>query len=144
MLLAIDPGTHTGWAVFGGDRRLKACGVGDPRSSHWTDLAKEVVVEKPRIYPSGRTSNPNDVLTLAVKAGEWAGRFDRIAKVRYVEPSEWKGGSVRKDIQNARDRAKLTPGERAIVDATGQEMSDSTRHNMLDAIGIGLFGVGRG
>lgn len=142
MLLAIDPGTDTGWAVFDSARRLKACGLGDPRDCHWTDLAKRVVIEQPKIYPNGGTKNPNDVLKLAVKAGEWSGYFGRIAEVQYVVPQDWKG-KVPKAIQNARDWDRLAPEEKAIVDAAARGMAASKRHNMLDAVGIGLWGVGR-
>lgn len=145
MLLAIDPGTVTGWAVFGKEGRLVGCGLGDPRSERsyffGSNTVARVVIEHPKIYPGGRTKNPDDIAKLAGKAGEWHGRFEANGP-EYVYPHQWKG-STPKEIQHARDWAKLSEAERAVVDAAGRGIAPSKRHNMLDAVGIGLFAVGR-
>lgn len=145
MLLAIDPGTDTGWALFDSCRRLQACGLGYPEVGAIDDL----IIECPKLRPKGE-KNPNSILSVARNAGEWAGRFESrcAAPVRYVSPTDWKG-STPKDISNARTWAKLDPKEQGIVDAAfkaapGRDgLAPSKRHNVLDALGLGLFGVGR-
>jgi hypothetical protein len=162
MLLAIDPGTDTGWALFSdsSDRddryRLIACGLGDPRLSDRHRIADitRVVIERPMIYPRGQTKNPNDVLSVAVNAGEWGGLYRQWATIEYVLPFQWKG-SVPKAIHHERVLAKLSDAERAVVDqamargrsdasqAQAKRVARGKRHNVLDAVGLGLFGVGR-
>lgn len=147
MLLAIDPGADTGWALFDSCRRLQACGLGDPVEAESVPAYPEkVLIECPRLRPRGE-KNPNAILLLARGAGEYAGAF-RAAEVAYLTPNDWKG-SVPKDISNARTWSKLDPQEQWIVDAAFRAapgrngLAPSKRHNVLDAIGIGLFGVGR-
>lgn len=144
MLLAIDPGADTGWAAFDSCRRLTACGLGDPVIE--APPATRVLIECPKLRPRGE-KNPNAILLVARQAGEYAGAY-RSAEVTYLTPNDWKG-STPKDISNARTWAKLDPLEQAICDrmfaaAPGRNgMAPSKRHNVLDAIGIGLHGVGR-
>lgn len=138
MLLAIDPGADSGWALFGSSRLLEKCGLGRP-----TEFAiAEVVIEKPRIYPGAKQkARAEDVITLAVRAGEWGGRYEHL-KVRYVEPHGWKG-AVPKEIHQPRIWAKLDAREKDIVDRACKGMAPSKRHNVIDAVGIGLWAVGR-
>ncbi len=141
MILAIDPGVTTGWALLDTDSRLISCGLNEPPPvlpSH-----SRVVVERPRIYPGGRTKNPNDVLSVAINAGEWVGRYQaRGFKTEYVEPQKWKG-TTPKEISHQRIFAKLLPSEQLTVSDAGKGIAPSKRHNMLDAIGIVLWAVGR-
>lgn len=148
MLLAIDPGADTGWAVFDSARRLAACGLGDPKDRATAQGAPDtVLIECPRLRPHGE-KNPNAILLVARNAGEWGGRYSHCPDVRYLLPNDWKG-STSKDISNERTWAKLDPKEQGIVDkafkaAPGRTgLAPSKRHNVLDAIGIGLHGVGR-
>lgn len=168
MLLAIDPGVDTGWALFLSSGRLIDCGLGHPgQSQHFRtrDLAR-VVIEHPMIYPRGQTPDPNAIVRLAVNAGEWGGRFGPFADVTYVFPNRWKG-SVPKDIHQARVWAKLSEEEKTVVDLSIRarrrvspgrppntpeppqilplrtKIAPSKRHNMLDAIGLGLYTLGR-
>jgi hypothetical protein len=156
MLLAIDPGLDTGWALFSTAGQLVACGLGDPRLSdrHRVADLRTVVIERPFVYPRGQTKNPNDVLSLAVNAGEWGGLYRQWADVKYVLPFQWKG-SVPKKISHARISAKLSDAEKAVVDtamargrscaskALGRPIARSLQHNVLDAVGLGLFTVSR-
>ncbi len=152
MLLAIDPGQTSGWALFASalsgftSPRLLACGLNDPSTCRWhvPSALSRVVVERPRIYPGGRTKNPNDVLSVALNAGEWGGRYKQQGcSVEYVEPSGWKG-QTKKEIQHARDWARLLEDEQTLVSQSLKGIPASKRHNALDAIGIGLWAVGRG
>lgn len=142
-ILAIDPGADAGWALFdvAPAGRLIGCGLGAPASSK----VDRVIVERPMIYPGGRQkARPADVIKLATRAGEAGGMYARIWGIEpeYVEPHAWKG-SVDKNIHHARVWAKLTPDEQAIVSAAARGVAVGKRHNILDAVGIGLFAVGR-
>ncbi len=164
MLLAIDPGADSGWSLFLGSTCV-ACGLGDPRTSprHRLSDITDVVIERPRIYPHDKP-DPNDILTLAIRAGEWGGVYRSHANVRYVTPSEWKG-SVPKAIHHARLVTKLSSDETALIQTVFRSgyrslkvrkimdrleappvplpMPKGKQHNVLDAVGIGLFAVGR-
>lgn len=143
MLLAIDPGNDSGWALFFGGM-LIACGLGGEP----TPLAPKIdllVVEHPVIYPGGKTRSPNDIVKLAVNAGEWMGRFKgRATNTRYVEPRDWKG-TIDGDLCNARVMARLADHEKQVVDdaVRTQRIPAKKIHNMIDAVGLGLFVQGR-
>lgn len=140
ILLAVDPGADAGWAFFD-DGRLIGCGLGTPRQ----DRPDRVVIEKPMIYPGGRQEvPPNDLITLAVRAGEVGGAFRALgAVVDYVLPRTWKNGPIPKDVMHKRILRRLDDAERALIDVAGRGMAPSKRHNMLDAVGIGLWGLRR-
>jgi hypothetical protein len=133
--LAIDPGTSTGWALFdshgiAGKGELVACGGGCPLFD-----VRRVVIELPQSYPSHPVP-PNDLITLAFLAGRYAGRVPEGTEVQTVFPHEWKG-NLPKDVCAARVRARLSKEELALVKAC--DVPEKQKHNVLDAIGIGLF-----
>jgi hypothetical protein len=134
QLLAIDPGTHTGWALFGGRNQLIACGLGDPP----VERAVSVVIEIPQIYPQHPVP-PNDLITLAFLAGRYVGRAT--CEVSTVFPHQWKG-NLSKENCAARVRFRLSPEEKEVVDVL--DIPAKQLHNVMDAIGIGLFALGRG
>lgn len=131
-LLAIDPGTRTGWAVFAG-AKLLACGLGDPP----TEGADRIVIEIPQVYPAHPVP-PNDLITLAFLAGRYAGRAT--CEVSTVFPHQWKG-NLSKEVCAARVRFRLSPEEKKVVDEIRVPVKQL--HNVMDAIGIGLFALGR-
>lgn len=137
MLLAIDPGADTGWAYFE-KKKLTKCGLGAPPVVGVT----EVLIEKPTLYPRSKARS-SDVITLAVRAGECGGAYGSLGvAVEYVEPRTWKG-QVPKDVHHARIWATLAQDERLVVDRAVSGLAPSKRHNVLDAVGLGLYGVGR-
>lgn len=147
MILALDPGKTFGWALFDeAARRLVDCGVDDHKSPKREvstiycprNGELSVLIEKP--HKHGKVPL-EDIIALAIRAGELGGQFSP-SPVRYIEPVEWKG-NLPKEISHARIWAKLTPAEQNLVAVAAKGMAPSKRHNMLDAIGIGLFGVGR-
>lgn len=138
MLLAIDPGTDTGWALFDGPQ-LFACGLGTPPTAGPTLNIERVLIELSSIRPSD--PRPQDILTLAVKSGEWHGLY-RAHAPTYLSPQDWKG-STPKPTSHARIWGKLTSSEQGIVDLALRGVAPKKRHNAMDAVGIGLHGVGR-
>jgi hypothetical protein len=147
VLLTIDPGADTGWAQFSDSNTLQRCGLasGADDAEVWSGVwPARVVIERPKIYPHGRQkARPEDIITLAVSAGEWGGIAKlRRCSVEYVEPFEWKG-QLNKDVCHARARKRLTAEELVIVDAACAELAVDVQHNVLDAVALGLWVVQR-
>ncbi len=133
MLIAIDPGAVTGHAVFE-DGALVACGLGLPTLCH------DVYIELPQIYSNGK-ARPQDLVTLAVRVGEVKAKAEaRGCRVELVWPHEWKG-SLSKDIMGKRILSKLDNLELEIFNRV--KCAKTKRHNIEDAIGIGLHVLGR-
>ena len=146
MLLAIDPGAHQGWALFNiKTHRLVHCGLGivDHRDFRNVVDLDRCVIERPTLYKGGK-ARPADVITLALRAGEAAGlvRAAWGVDAEYVEPRSWKG-QVPKAEHNARTWALLKDDEKDQVTVCLKGIAPSKRNNVLDAIGLGLWAVGR-
>ncbi len=147
MYVTIDPGLQTGWAIWCVDG-LVACGLGDPRKSRKhvvvssnpdADLIGDVWIEAPVIYPRSK-ARPADIMKLSREAGEWAGTYRTLGvEHHYVEPAEWKGAGPAKDIHHARVWAELSDDERDVVSSAVKGLAPSKRHNVLDAVGLGLW-----
>ncbi len=140
MLLSIDPGARTGWAFFSGvGMPLVNCGLVQP--ALWGDLVAvygrlclDVLIEEPTIYPHSK-ARPADVMALQLKVGQLKGRFETVGcKVELVQPRTWKRG-VSKPIHNRRTLKALSAIER--------KLAEGMRHDVLDAIGLGLWKLGR-
>lgn len=131
--LSVDPGIDTGWALWSWPEVvLVGAGVGRPP----VERACRLAIEKPQVYPRSPVP-PNDLITLALKAGRYIGAFESPGlEAVTVLPHEWKG-NLPKDICEARVRKHLSVGELALV-ATGAGVPMSLQNNMWDAIGIGL------
>lgn len=154
-LLAFDPGLHhVGWSLL--DPALKAAGLltlGDLFtaahamlcSTSWPD-ADEAVVELPRVYRRSK-ADPDDLIRLAffagaLSCGPWPCRVAR--------PHDWKGnvpkvatGSWDRYVIHRRIWKLLDPHECAIYQAALDRIPARLRHNVIDAVGLGLWGVGR-
>jgi len=164
-IIALDPAVRRcGWAVASGGK-IVGCGlwagelfgvgfaidVGSPLESVRPEdlpdpryVPPTVLVEIPYPRPS-RTekAKPVDLIRVAFAGGRYAEQVaERYATydVQTVFPHEWKGGTP-KAIDNARTIAKLFPDELALLHATG--LSEAKRHDVVDAIGICLWKLGR-
>lgn len=136
MLLTIDPGADCGWALWLGGE-LYQCGFRKMPAT-WPEPIARVVVERPH---TGKTrARKKDVITLAIRAGEVGGIWSYITGIvpEYVEPNRWKG-SQSKEISHRIIKAKLRPAELKKFQSDCKGMAESKRHNVLDAIGIGLY-----
>lgn len=134
-LVTIDPGNNSGIAVWEERILVQAYLVLDSAPSAHC-LGAETVVEIPKIYPVGKgKGDPNDLIRVAFVAGRITAGA---AKVVRLYPYEWKG-QVDPDILEARILGLLTREEFALV----PRLPDSLRHNVTDAIGIGLFHLDR-
>jgi len=159
QLIAIDPGSCSGWAMFCAGA-LSSCGVYKWRNDEELPTVAltpgapgVVVVELPKVYPGEKRQVPaNDLIQLAYRAGmlsQFVGggakpglvtSGGKSQKINVVFPYEWKR-QVPDSILYARIDRVLRPEERAVAEAA--ECAKSYRHNMLDAIGIGLVFLGR-
>jgi hypothetical protein len=107
-----------------------------------------VLVEWPRIYPSGvsekkGTRNPNDVLKVAQSAGAWLGAGVGLGMAaRQVEPRAWKGNLDKKKVER-RLREALSAAELRVLDAALAPLQKDLRHNVVDAAAIGAWVLGR-
>ena len=144
MLLAVDSGRDCGWALFslppkgqplsGG--ALVACGLRDfLHYTHWPAPVTRIVVE--RQHPGRTRARVKDIITLAIRAGEVGGLLHYLTGVQpeYIEPNRWKGQLPKKRC-NEIVEGLLRPEELAILNKI---KAKGTKHNVLDAIGIGLF-----
>ena len=152
LLVSIDPGKHvSGYAIFF-KCRLVECGMAkeaEDLTRHWGRTSsvccslgwpETVTMEMPQIYDRRRwKGDPNDLLPITAAGALLAGSLNpQIFKV--VTPEEWKGQTP-KEIQNDRDMGVLYPAELEVVEAAG--ITPSKIHNMIDAIGIGLWELKR-
>lgn len=141
MLLTVDPGAVSGWALFNKDAKLLvSCGL-DAINEAKVDVDR-AVIERP--HAGEARARKKDLLTLAIRAGEWGGLIMANFGVtpEYVEPSKWKG-STPKGISQKRILARLTARERTIKELACKGVAESKCHNIVDAIGIGLWALGR-
>jgi hypothetical protein len=129
-LVSIDPGANSGvayWELC----ILQAANLVTQdlfaQESRMIAVCETVVCEIPVVYP-GKTKNPNDLITLAYRAGCLAG-----PKAILVQPVSWKY-QLPDDILYKRIRAALTSTELQRI----PDLPESKLHNVLDAIGIGL------
>lgn len=131
-LLTVDPGVNAcGWAVWI-NGTLDEVGYGDPPAGD------SLVIEVPQIYRGVKSrGDPNDLIWVAFEAGRVAGRC---RDVEAVLPRRWKG-TIRKEVMVRRILSKLTDAE--LQKLKGLGLPPSKEHNVCDAVGIGLWKLGR-
>lgn len=151
VLVSIDPGKKAnGYAIFV-DRELVACGMTGDASEvlkHWSlggvcqarSWPELVVMEYPKIYDRRRwKGDPNDLLPITAAGAHLAGTLHPM-RFKIGLPEDWKKQTP-KEIQNERDMGVLSPAELEVVEAVG--IAPSKRHNMIDAVGVGLWELKR-
>lgn len=165
-VLAVDPGIRgCGVALFRAGLLAEAAYVKNSyksgnRATEAASMAKDVVdwlgdtideldelaVEWPQIYVSQlragkgkKKADPNDLLALCGIDAALAALFK--VSTKSYQPHEWKGG-VDKDPHHLRIEGRLQPSELRVA-SEAREDAGSLEHNVMDAIGIGLFHLGR-
>lgn len=140
MLITIDPGACTGWAVWDDDG-LMNCGIFEAGSDSMPvrpNGTYSVWIEYPVIYPRSK-ARPSDILTLAKIAAQYGGAYREMGcVVTYVEPAQWKG-QLSKKISHDRIWASLNATEQEKARRLLSSVSPKKRENALDAIGIGQW-----
>lgn len=145
MIVAIDPGRCTGWAITDGGGCVHDAGVttvdrGLPFALHGATL----VIEVPQVYRAAMSKgNPNDLIKVAIEVGRWIERARIVgADVIEVHPATWKG-QIPKEVHHARILRELRPEELARLGGC-MALPESKRHNAMDAVGLALWRAGRG
>jgi hypothetical protein len=164
VILAIDPGIrHCGFALFD-EKLLYVAGLIKNKSKesefeagvymawyvheHVTKIElplgeriDTLVSERPQVYTSAKLKgDPNDLVALGGVVGAIGSYFlqDAAALKTYL-PREWKGQTP-KSVTEKRVTGRLSDEEKARIEWPAAGLC----HNVYDAIGIGLFHVGRG
>jgi hypothetical protein len=140
-LISVDPGVkHSGFAFWHRGDLVGAFLVpaDTPMPNHFPDVPCEIVIELPQVYRERRKQkgDQNDLVNLAFAAGRIAGALG--LPVTCYRPHDWKG-SVPKDVMVERVRSCLSPEELSKMDLP----APSLRHNVFDAVGIGLHHLKR-
>lgn len=162
ILLAVDPGINgCGIAQFVNGVLEEACYVtnfatkadsnyqraGQMAQRIWHEHVRPLspptilAVEHPQIYRAGRGGeNPANLLPLAAVGGALAALALRAGTqdIRAILPAVWKGQAPDRVVV-ARVDDKLTEREKDFIEVC----SKSYMHNVTDAIGIGLYTLGR-
>lgn len=140
-LLTLDPGNITGVAVFFGKTLVSAAAY--KKRDVFIPIVRDpapVLIETPRWYPHDH-SDVNDLLDLSVYVGELKRFYEAMGcVVELVWPRTWKG-NVPKKITNRRTVAALSPEEVALLPRRPRAKDHDD--NMLDAVGLGLWKLGR-
>jgi len=87
--------------------------------------------------PDDRRSNAQDLIRVATIGAAVAGMLS--PEPAFVTPNEWKG-QVPKEIMGSRILHSLQWDE---ANRAGKDIPTNLRHNVIDAVGIGLWAVGR-
>ena len=150
--VAIDPGKH-----FFGVACFSVLSDGARPALTWAQLVERehmtgwvqslwcgpidfIVVEKP--HKQARTVKVNDIIDVAVAAGEVAARLQQLygGEIKYVRPDQW-GGQAPKPIKNKRAKEALSQLELKRI--TMPRAAKTLGHNIWDAVSIGLWATGR-
>lgn len=102
----------------------------------------EVVIERPQVYLNSLKS-ANDAIVTALAAGELAGRLRQLSAepvITYVVPARWKG-QIKKAAHHPWIKAELSDDEHDRMNLNLKNKKH--RGDVLDAVGIGLWAVGR-
>lgn len=148
-LISFDPAAHhAAWAAFE-DGKLRRCGLErDTDGELWSLLETrfrgvqaQIVIELPQVYGKRDERDPNDLIPVAITVGRIASAFGSPGvKAELVRPHDWKG-SVPKPIMLARIEKRLDEEEIGVLHTA--KAPASLRHNIVDAVGLGLFKLGR-
>lgn len=152
-LISFDPAVHhVGWAAFDAGK-LARCGLenGKPLGAAlerrfragtggWQGL--RVIVEVPQVYQQRNwRGDPNDLIEVALVAGRVAQSFGADGpEAELIRPHAWKGNAP-KEVMLKRIVNRLDDAEQAVLHTA--KVPGSLRHNVIDAIGIGLWALGR-
>ena len=153
MLVAIDPGKKClGWAGFRRERLVKAAAPKCvERVGPWIVAAQltmdieigcaaAVVLECMHWRPNDSSSQPNDLLDVQLVGALVAASLGVVVGV--YKASEWKGNTPKK-IHHPRISAALYTHEIGILREALTCTPKAHHKEILDAIGIGLFHLGR-
>lgn len=101
-------------------------------------LVANLIIEVPQVYwRSSKGGRAADLIELAGVVGAVSTACPVMAR-RHFYPAVWKG-QVPKEVHNKRVLKHLTEKEHGFM----EPVSASLRHNQIDAVGLGLYHLGR-
>ncbi len=156
MLVAIDPGAkNVGWAVWLASG-LEACGLLGAHAARQEDAVWELVdaakrdilelygpphvlcIEKMQVYFGHKAKgDPADLIECSFVGGLLAGVIKAQQLLRPTGHA-WKGNAP-KQIIHQRVREKLTTREDKVLDLGLAKVPARLRHNVLDAVSLGMW-----
>ncbi len=146
MFYAVDPGKkQSAVACFRNGELIAVYFAHQTSVDLDPKLKGEVVMEVPMVYggPMRENVNPNDLVDITAAGMGVAAQLSKPStRIRQVKPSEWKG-QVPKKITQQRTERLLTQAERIRLGQCLAPIKASLRHNLWDAVGIGLFALKR-
>lgn len=132
-LIGIDPGKHGSGIAARIDGKLVAEFLRSGEKSGFLHEADAVCYEKPQIYSSIQSADPNDLIDLVLcSLLTIAPQMPKKCAFFAVQPKNWKG-QIPKKAHHAQ-LLKL-PEVREIA----EQFPKTLRHNVIDAIGILFF-----
>jgi hypothetical protein len=158
-LLAVDPGLRgTGWAVFeraalalcgcaaggAGSLRERAARIADGVLRAVPMQIETLIIERPQVYAQRKQrGDPNDLVDMGILVGVLMQALDP-DHARLVLPRDWKGTIPKAEklgdyIVHKRSLRFLLPSERRRYEAALEQLPGDLRHNVADAVGIGLW-----
>lgn len=142
-MIANDPGhpkTGAAWARFL-NKDLVDCDLWGRRKP-FRAQGEEIVIELPMVYPKSPVP-PNDIARLAFRAGRVAQYLCHWEEEPVLVPAgTWKS-NIPPDILCDRVIRKLTERELFIYASVTDAIAAGYRHNVADAIGLGLYRLKR-
>lgn len=140
ILLSVDPGVNSSGLAFWRGDKLAQVEFMAPTGGHFDGpTIDNLIIELPQVYQGrAQKGDPNDLVNLAFEVGRIVATLD--IPFETVKPRQWKG-TVKKEIMLKRILSKLTNEELLLIKGLG--LSKSQEHNCIDAIGIGLWKLGR-
>lgn len=151
-LISVDPGkVGLGWAYFENSYLLKAGiieNVLELQKLNYTFVEllsccrpTVCVIEVPQVYQQRSwKGDPNDLIDVAVIAGVVAAAASAFGEPQLIRPHAWKGNRP-KAVDIEYTLSLLSDDERVIVEGCGA--LKSKLHNVIDAVGIGLWKLER-
>lgn len=155
LLVSYDPGKTPAWALFE-TRILVRCARGRP-TVYQLGPNLHAVIEEPMVYPHSPIP-PNDLIPVAIDVGEFHGLLRENAleyggpvSFEHVKPRQWKGQVPKPKryekwdtyIIHQRILKVLDKDELKVYLLALATVPEKQRHNIVDAVGIGLHHLGR-
>lgn len=140
-MISIDPGNEAGVAVFDDGVLVRAELVVEAVARKWKwegPFGHFVVCEFPQVYSRSKVKSSS--LAPLMRTANYMVRQMRPDYAQFVLPREWKGQRP-KEVDNQLTLRLLSDQERRILD--GVDVPAAKRHNVIDAIGIGLWALKR-
>ncbi len=162
QVLTIDPGRYLGWAAWY-DRDLVACGLRRSKAKHAGAIGLEqsadeiptgadlAIVEQMIHYPAKRSDRESEAsrnakandLIMVTAIGAIVAARSGASRIEYLPALKWKGTRPTEGVIEGMVQKALRPDELEVYAKAYRELPKAQRHNLVDAVGIGLHVHGR-